>query len=404
MKVLQINTTVNTGSTGRIAEDIGRVLISKGHESYIAYGRAEQPSLSETFRIGNQLSVLWHVLITRLFDKHGFASRNATRKLVKWIRHINPDIIHLHCIHGYYIDVKVLFSFIEESQIPVVWTFHDAWAFTGHCTYFDFVNCYKWRVQCNKCPNLNAYPESYFYDNSKFNYIEKKQLFNQVNRMIIVSPSRWLGDFSNESFLSNYPVEIIHNGIDLDQFRPSSVAAIIEKYSLIGKHIILGVASVWSQRKGLSDFVKLRETLDSSFCIVLVGLSEDQQKNLPQGIVCINRTESIKELASLYSAADVYVNPTYVDNFPTTNIESLACGTPVITYNTGGSPEAIDVDTGIVVTKGDVNSLKEAIIQVVSTGKDYYTNACRNRALLLFNKTDRYTEYLSIYQKLLNKN
>lgn len=401
MKVLQINSTLNTGSTGRIAEDIGCTLIANGHESFIAYGREARTSTSEVLQIGNRFSILWHVLITRLFDRHGFASKSATKRFISQIRQIQPDIIHFHCLHGYYIDLKLLFSFLEETQIPVVWTFHDAWAFTGHCTYFDFKNCFKWRIQCNKCPNKRAYPESYFLDNSKLNYSQKKHLFNLVKKMIIVSPSKWLGNYTKESFLGGYPVEIIHNGIDLNQFKPTAIESVKAKYKLNGKHIILGVASVWSQRKGLADFIKLRYKLDESYIIILVGLKDNQRKNIPDGILCINRTESIVELAGLYSAADVYVNPTWVDNFPTTNIEALACGTPVVTYNTGGSPEAIDSETGIVVPKGDIESLKSAIDQVLEKGKVFYSAKCRNRALLLFNKSDRYSDYITLYNKIL---
>lgn len=402
MKVLQINSTLNTGSTGRIAEDIGCTLIADGHKSFIAYGREARTSTSAVFQIGNKFSILWHVLITRLFDRHGFASKSATKRFISQIRQIQPDIIHFHCIHGYYIDIKLLFLFLEEAQIPVVWTFHDAWAFTGHCTYFDFKNCFKWRIQCNKCPNMRAYPESYFLDNSKLNYSQKKHLFNLVKKMIIVSPSKWLGNYTKESFLGGYPVEIIHNGIDLNQFKPTATESVIAKYQLDGKYVILGVASVWSQRKGLADFIKLRNKLDESYIIILVGLKDNQKKNIPDGIICINRTESIAELAGLYSVADAYVNPTWVDNFPTTNIEALACGTPVVTYNTGGSPEAIDSETGIVVPKGDIESLKSAIIQVIEKGEMFYSAKCRNRALLLFNKSDRYSDYITLYNKILS--
>ena len=402
MKVLQINSTLNTGSTGRIAEDIGCTLIANGHESYIAFGRESRTSTSSVFQIGNRCSILWHVFITRIFDRHSFASKLATKRLINWIKFIKPDIIHIHCLHGYYIDTKLLFSFLDETQVPLVWTFHDAWAFTGHCTYFDFKDCYKWRVQCKKCPNLSAYPESYFYDNSTLNYNQKKHLFNLVKKMIIVSPSKWLGNHTKESFLGGYPVEIIHNGIDLNQFKPTDTESVIAKHKLDGKHVILGVASVWSQRKGLADFIKLRNNLDESYIIILVGLKNNQKRNIPDGIICIKRTESIAELAGLYSAADVYVNPTWVDNFPTTNIEALACGTPVVTYNTGGSPEAIDSETGIVVPKGDIESLKSAIIQVLEKGKVFYTSKCRNRALLLFNKSDRYSDYITLYNKILS--
>ena len=403
MKILQINTTVNSGSTGRIAEDLGQILISNDHQSYIAFGRDAQPSASKVFRIGNKLSILWHVMITRLFDRHAFASKRATNKLIEWIKLINPDVIHFHCLHGYYINIRILFNYLETTNIPIIWTFHDAWAFTGHCTYFDYKNCFKWRIKCEKCPNLRAYPESILYDNSTLNYYEKKALFTKVKRMIIVSPSKWLANYTQESFLKEYPVELIHNGINLEVFKPTDTGIVKDKYLLKNKHIVLGVASVWSHRKGLSDFIKLRSMLDTSYLLVLVGLSAEQQKDIPEGILCIKRTENIKELAGLYSAADVFVNPTLVDNFPTTNIEALACGTPVITYNTGGSPEAIDEFTGITTPKGDIVKLRDAIVEIILKGKDHYTAACRERAIQMFDKNERYADYLTLYQKTLNQ-
>lgn len=404
MKVLQINTTVNSGSTGRIAEDLGQILISNGYKSFIAYGRASQPSASVVFQIGNKISVLWHVFITRIFDRHAFASGKATTHLIKWIKQVKPDIIHFHCLHGYYINIRILFEYLETAGIPIVWTFHDAWAFTGHCTYFDYKNCFKWRTKCEKCPNLHAYPASLFYDNSTLNYIDKKTLFTKMKSMTIVSPSKWLGNYAQESFLKKYPVEIINNGINLEIFKPVDTEKVKDTYSLKNKHIVLGVASVWSHRKGLYDFIRLRSMLDNSYLLILVGLNKKQQKGLPEGIICIERTENINELASLYSVADVFVNPTLVDNFPTTNIESLACGTPVVTYNTGGSPEAIDVNTGLVTPKGDVVKLRDAIVEIISNGKNSYSQACRQRALAMFDKKDRYEDYLSLYHKMLKKN
>jgi putative colanic acid biosynthesis glycosyltransferase len=404
MRILQINTTVNSGSTGRIAEDIGRTLMANGHESYIAYGRGNLKSQSQLIKIGNQIDILLHGLKTAIFDRHGFGSKKATLDLIDEINKIKPDVIGLHNIHGYYINIEILFNYIAQKNIPVVWTFHDCWPFTGHCTYFDSVGCTKWKTQCEKCPKTKMYPKSLGLDNSFKNYNDKKRIFNQDKNLQIVTPSHWLKELVAESYLT-HPVTCIHNGIDLKQFIPAvNTDHLREKLQLQNKKIVLGVASIWDQRKGLTDFVKLASMLSDEYQILLIGLTQKQVNILPKNMIGIKRTESIEELATYYSMADVFVNPTYQDNFPTTNIEALACGTPVITYNTGGSPEAIDETTGTVVKKGDIQSLKQAIEKWCTNNSVDTSNKCRTRAEILFNKEDRYKEYLAIYEQILKEN
>ncbi len=399
MRILQINSVVNSGSTGRIAEDIGRVALDKGHKSFIAYGRGVRPSQSKLLKIGHQKEFYFHGLKTILLDRHGFGSVQATKKLIKEIKKINPDVIGLHNLHGYYINIELLFEFLAETNIPVLWTLFDCWAFTGHCSYFDDINCTKWKTHCKKCPKPNAYPSSYFIDNSRKNFRDKKRLFTSPENLELVVHSKWLADLVKESFLKNIKIHIIHSGIDVDIFQPMK-SGLDRKYNLSGKNIILGCAAPWSQRKGFEDFIRLRKYLNSDYVVVLIGLNKKQIKSLPDGIIGIERTESVKELAKWYSRADVFVNPTYSDNFPTTNLEALACGTPVITYNTGGSPEAVDEQTGKVVEKGDMEGLKTAIEQILEKGKDHYRQLCRKRAEQLFDKNDRYNDYLKLYEKL----
>lgn len=403
MKVLQINTTVNSGSHGRIAEEIGISLIAEGHNSYIAAAYTGRPSRSRVIKIGHDLDRKLHGLKTRLFDRHGFGSKTSTRKLVRQVKNIDPDIIHLHNIHGYYLHIEVLFDYLKSAKKPVVWTFHDCWPFTGHCSHFDAVNCYKWKTECYSCPNKSGYPRSVLFDNSRVNYRDKKQLFTGVSDMVLVSPSQWLAGHLNESFLKDYEIKVINNGIDTENFKPVRSDTLIEKYRINGKYI-LGVASTWTKRKGLDDFIRLRAMLEPEIGIVLVGLNRNQAGKLPDGIISITRTENISELAALYSGAEVFVNPTYVDNFPTTNIEALACGTPVVTYNTGGSPEAIDENIGTVVEKGDTEGLGKAVETILKNGKEHYSSACRDRAVKLYNKNDRYGEYISLYQSMLERN
>ena len=402
MKVLQLNSSVNFGSTGRIAEDLGNLLILNDHQSYIAYGRKANESLNNLLRIGNKFDIVLHVLKSRIFDLHGFGSGGATRKLVKTIDNLKPDIIHLHNVHGYYLNIKILFDYIKGSNIPVVWTFHDCWPFTGHCSYFDAVGCFKWQEECNNCPNLKGYPKSWFTDNSKNNYYQKKSLFTNLENLTIVTPSKWLARHIEKSFLNEFPVKVINNGIDLASFKPLQSNVIYKKYKISNGKYILGVANIWDKRKGLDDFIELRKLIPAEISIVLVGLSPNQIKNLPYGISGITRTESKTDMAILYSCATAFINPTYVDNFPSTNIEAMACGTPVITYNTGGSPESIDKNTGVVVEKGDLHGLVKAINIVFQKGKEFYSSSCRKRTEQFFNKDARANDYITLYQSVRN--
>jgi putative colanic acid biosynthesis glycosyltransferase len=403
LKIIQVNVTVNTGSTGRIAEEIGKLLIENGSSSYIAFGRNENPSQSVKIKIGTKTDFYLHTLKTRLFDKHGFGSRKATEKLIDRITEIQPDIIHLHNVHGYYVNLEVLFTFLKNYKKPVVWTLHDCWAFTGHCAHFEDINCTKWKSHCNTCPKVKRYPASWGLDNSFNNFAKKKRLFSACNLRIVV-PSKWLQNLVSESFLSSFPTSIIYNGVNVNVFRPSESRTIPGFHSLVqGKKIILGVANVWQQGKGLPDFYRLSELISEEYKIALVGLSSGQLKDLPENVIGIKKTESPEQLAEWYSEAIAFVNPTWSDNFPTTNIEALACGTPVITYKTGGSAEAIDENTGFVIEKGNVRDIWSAIQQIEKRGRDSYKRNCRARAVEYFNKEDRYEEYLNLYQGLLKE-
>jgi len=405
--LLQISIEVNTGSVGRIAEQIGQLVLEKGWESYIAYARNSNPSSSNVIKIGNKFDVYFHGIKTRIFDKHGFSSKKATIDLVKKIIQIKPDIIHLHHLHGYYIHVEILFDYLKKSSIPVVWTFHDCWSFTGHCAHFEFVGCNKWKIECHHCEQKAEYPKSLVFDRSRENYIDKKRIFNSIGNLTIVSVSDWLGNLVKKSFLKGFDSLVIKNGVDLSIFYPRESATIIKtKYNVNDKFLILGVASTWGIRKGINEFLKLNESLPSDrYVIILVGLSKDQVKKLPPSIIGIERTESVEELADLYSAADVFVNPTFEDSYPTTNLEAMACGTPVITYNTGGSVESIDDNTGFIVEKHDVEGLKHAILKIGEKGKNHYLEICRDKAVSQFDKNEKFQEYVELYNRLLiNKN
>jgi glycosyltransferase involved in cell wall biosynthesis len=399
--LFQITIEVNIGSVGRIAEQIGQTVIEQGWNSYITYARKQLPSASKIIKIGNKFDIYWHGFNTRLFDNHSLCSTRATKKLIKKIEQIKPDIIQMHHIHGYYLNMKILFNYLSSIDTPVVWIFHDCWSFTGHCCYFDYVGCDKWKTGCHHCPQKWKYPGSLWLDRSSRNYTLKKKLFNQVKNMTIVPVSHWLGSVVGQSFLNKYPVQVIQNGIDIEMFSPQlNAEQVKEKYGVAGRFMLLGIAGIWEQRKGLQDFIALNKRLPDDCQIVLVGLKKKQIQGLPKRIIGIERTENVQALADLYSVADLFINPTWEDTFPTTNLEALACGTPVVTYRTGGSVEAVSEDTGFIVDKGNIGALCDVINIVKQKGKTFYSENCRRRAMALYNKTDRFGEYMQLFNQL----
>ena len=364
MKVVQINTFPNK-ATGNIMMNIHKYLIENGHESYVVWGRGRRAQNKYEICMSTKLDVIFHVAYTRIFDRTGFASWHATKQLLKKIDKINPDIIHLHNIHGYYINIKLLFKYIKEKKKNVVWTLHDCWPLTGHCAYFDMIGCDKWISCCHDCVQVKSYPSSLLIDNSKWNYNEKKELFSGCN-MILVSPSNWLKRLIELSFLKNYPVYVIPNGIDTSifKFKKSNFK---KEYGIQDKFVILGVASEWTERKGLKDFIKLNDEINKQsdeFKIVLVGLTKEQKRRIPKYILGLERTNNVNELVEIYSAADLFFNPTYEDNFPTTNLEAIACETPVLTYDTGGCIETINNSNSFCVQTGDLEACLSLILKL----------------------------------------
>lgn len=383
MKVLMINSVCGVGSTGRICTDIADMLLSQGHECKIAYGRGEVPEKYRdiSVRIGSTFKVYCNVLKSRLFDNEGFNAVGATKKLVRWIKEYDPDVIHLHNIHGYYLNVKILFDYLKTSGKKIVWTLHDCWSFTGHCAYFDCPHCDKWQTECGKCIRVKDYPKA-LISHAKRNYRRKKQTFCGVPNLTIVTPSKWLSGLVEQSFLSEYQTVVINNGIDLSVFKPTE-SDFRERFGLTDKKIILGVASVWEKRKGFNDFLELAKLIDDSYRIVLVGVNDKQLKMLPSSVIGIKRTNNVKELAEIYTAADVLFNPTYEDNYPTVNLEAQACGTPVITYPTGGSVESVPNEN------------------VVNSVNEFYELLRSSEGLVIekasFSKQEKYSDYLKLY-------
>lgn len=368
MKVLLINEVCGTGSHGRICADLAKEFEYAGNEVKIAYGRDFNVPIEArkyAVPIGNKLNVYWHVLYTRLTDKHGLASKLATKRFLKWAKDYNPDLLWLHNIHGYYINYEMLFAWIKSRpDMQVKWTLHDCWAFTGHCAYFSFAECEKWKDgTCSSCPERKQYPASSFLDNSTENFQRKKAAFTGAQNMTLISPSNWLANLLKESFLREYPVEVINNTVDTNVFRPTD-SVFKGKYGIENKKIVLGVSNAWQEpRKGLKDFYVLAKMLPEDYVVVLVGLSEEQIISLPKNIIGLTRTNNQQELAEIYSCADVLFNPTYEDNYPTVNLEAEACGTRVITYASGGSPETLKRQQSTAVKAGDIEATYRLIIK-----------------------------------------
>lgn len=356
-----INVVCGIRSTGRICTDLATALEAQGHEVKIAYGRENVPEQFQKYavRIGSDLDVKLHGVKARLLDRAGFGSRFATVKFVKWVKEFDPDVIHLHNIHGYYINVEVLFDYLKTCGKRIIWTLHDCWAFTGHTAYCDAVQCKRWIKGCHNCPLLKEYPAS-LVDNSKRNWKKKRDVFIDVPNMTIITPSKWLGTWVKHSFLYKYPVKVINNGIDTSKFYPIE-SDFRKQNGLEDKFVLLGVATSWNEMKGYSDYLKLAEILGDKYRVVLVGLTKEQIMKLPNNVLGIERTENVQELAQIYTASDLFLNLSYCENYPTVNLESMACGTPVLTYKTGGSPEIVEKYGGWIAEQGNIVAISKII-------------------------------------------
>lgn len=393
MKVLYINVVCGTGSTGRICTDLLACLEKMGHSGAVAYGRGGAPESVPAYRIETDAGVRLHALTARLFDSAGFGSKSATQKLIRWIVDERFDLIHLHNLHGYYIHVGLLFDFLKQAGLPAVWTLHDCWAMTGHCTHFDFVGCEKWRTGCFSCPEKRQYPASLLLDNSSRNHQQKKALFTGVRGLHLVSPSQWLADLIAQSNLKEYPVSVIPNGVDRSKFCPAS-EDVRQRLGLQGKRVYLSAAGHWYDRKGLYDLTNLARLLNTEEKLVVVGLSEKQRRDMPDNVLALGHTGSVQGLAALYTMADVFINPSREDNLPTVNLEALACGTRVITYPTGGSPETLPEGGGIVTAEKTPQALLEAARALGPKPADA-------PAFDVLSKEKAAQRYLSLYEAVL---
>lgn len=403
MRILQINSVIDTGSTGRITRDLYDYFELKGHECAIAFGRGDATPGYKTIKIGSNMGQMSHLIYSRLTDRHGFASRSATKKFIKQIEEYNPDLIQLHNIHGYYINIKLLFNYLSTKDIPVVWLLHDQWTVSGSNAYFDLNGDGSFPTKLSNKEELKNYPKTIGFSQFEKNLKDKEELFTSIKNMTILTPSNWLTNMMKKSFLNKYEIRTIYNGVDTDVFHidDSNTESFKKEWEAADKTVILGLASVWEERKGLKDFIKLSQILPRNLTqIVLVGVDKETQAQLPNNIISINKTNSVEELRDIYNASDLFVNPTYFDNFPTVNIEALACGTPVITYDTGGSPECINKKTGSVVRQGDIKSLIEEI-NLWGNKTEAISKECRDHVMNNFTKELTYSTYENLYTNIL---
>lgn len=397
MKIVEIN-TVHFGSTGRIMLQIAEVARARGHEvctfSRAWYTRRFTGKFYDA--VGFTVDNIIHRILAPIFGREGVLSYFGTKRFIAKLKKIDPDVIHLHNLHGYYINLPLLFAYIKKHKKKVIWSLHDCWAFTGHCPHFTFARCEKWRDGCRHCPQPRMYPKMYL-DGSKWMYEKKKQWFTGVQDMTIVTPSTWLAELVKRSFLRDYPVKVINNGIDLEVFKPTESDFRKTHGIAEDRKIILGVAFGWGVRKGLDIFIELSKRLESDkYQIVLVGTNEAVDKQLPKNIISIHRTNNQAELAQIYTAADLFLNPTREDNYPTVNMESLACGTPVLTFRTGGSPEILADSCGAVVPCEDIDAMEREIIRICEE-MSFFKDACLKKAAS-FNQIHRFEEYIKLYE------
>lgn len=388
MKIVQINATCGSGSIGKICQDVSKMLNDKGIENYVLYSMGNS-SYPYSIKFCNEYVRKIQSLIEKVLGIYGFGAKLTTKLLIQKLKHISPNIIHIHNIHTHDVDLGMLFEYLNSNNIKVFWTFHDCWAFTGYCPYFDMADCYKWKTGCHRCKVYKQY--SFIFDRSEYLYNQKRRALEKSN-CTVITPSKWLAELVGQSFLKDKAIKVINNGIDLDIFRPRKSNFRL-KYHCDNKIILLGIANIWEKRKGLDTFIRLAKDLNDNYQIVLVGTNNEINKLLPRNVISIHRTENQKQLAEIYSAADLFVIPTLEENFPTVNIESLACGTPVVTYNTGGSPEIIDDKTGYVVQDNKYDKLLEIILHY---NREFKALDCIQRAKM-FDKFNKYNEYLKLY-------
>ena len=396
-KLLQINSVVNTGSTGRIAEQLGQLAITQGWESYIAYGREARESKSQLIRIGNKNDVYLHAITSMLMDNQGLMSKRATRQILEKVEVIKPDIVHLHNIHGYYINYPMLFRYLKNNNIPTVITMHDFWLMTGHCAYINKI-CNRWKIGCGDCPRLNQYPVA-MVDRSAKNWQIKATFFADMPNVILIPVSHWLGRFVDESLLKYVKQRVIYNGIDTDIFKPYTKHEQTIQGIDWNRFTIMTIATRWTNSNGYREVIKLSEFLPTDCQIVMVGLNEEQLKDIPKNIIGYKKTEKFSQLQELYTKSDVIFNPNTEVTFGLVTVEAMACGTPAIVLRDTAGEELVNEQTGFVVDK--VEDVVKLIPTIKAMNNEHTSDFCRQRVKGLFEADKQFQKYLDLYKTLI---
>lgn len=400
--VLQINEALAVTSTGHIVEELGRAAEQAGWVCYAAHGaRYHKPSALHHITLGTRWSEYLHGLLSLIANAHGLGSRIATQKLIKTIEAVRPDIIHLHNLHGYYLNYPMLMQYLAQAQIPVVWTLHDCWTMTGHCAHFASCDCTQWETECHDCPLYADYPRAFGAWHTRRNFSLKKELFTAIPNTHIVCVSNWLSSIAKKSLLSPLPIQTIYNGVDTQLFRPCDTTSLRESVHAQGKKVLLGVASIWNEHKGLYDYIRIAKRLDAQqYLLILIGI--DNKKHLfPDNVLCVARTETREELAEYYSMADALLCLSHQETFGLTLAEAMAAGTPCVAYDRTAMSEIVTQETGALVPMGDDDQLLQAIENVCTKGKEHYATACRQRSCTLFDKANTYQQYIELYNTII---
>ena len=399
MKVLQINAVYGNGSTGIIVKDIDTALQQRGYTSYVAYAKSTNAP-QNGYKIGNLIDQKLHAVLARLIGKQAYFSFFCTNRLLNFIDKIKPDIIHLHNLHSNYINLKMLTNYINKNNINTVITLHDCWFFTGKCFHYGVVGCNKWQTRCGNCPRVKEDVPSWFFDQTTRVFEDKKRYMGLIPNLVVVGVSNWISNEAKKSFFQSKKIVTIQNGVDLEIFKPTE-SDIRKKLNVEEKFVILGMANKWLDKINQSTFSYVVNQLCEDEVLVLLGCRKDQIEHLPNNVIGLEYCSKRNDLAKIYSLSDIFVNVTREDSLPTVNIEAICCGTPVITFDSGGSSEIIDNNTGLVVAQGDDKALLMAIKKIKKKGKQHYQNKCREHGVKNFNKDDRYIDYINLYEKII---
>lgn len=399
-RLLQINTTLGRGSTGRIAELISSLARNAGWECFMAHGpRFLGNSEMRSYQVSGRFDELRHYVLSRVLDRHGLGSCAATKKLIRRIEKVRPDVVHIHNLHGYYANYKLLFQYLAKKGIPTVITMHDFWLMTGHCAYIN-KSCSKWEVGCGHCPRLREYPAS-FFDRTRKNWVLKKSLFDAFDKdkLVLVPVSHWLEGFAKQSLLSERKFQVIQNGVDTKVFQPyQGEHSELWKKVDWNKHTIISVADKWTEANGFYDIIALSRLLPVDMQIVMVGLNEQQMEGLPDNIVGIGHTSNVQQLVELYSSADVLFNSSTEVTFGLVTAEAMACGTPAIVFKGTAGEEIVNPQTGFTIEK--IEEIPE-LVYACREKSDTYNVNCRERVVEYFDSVKQYSKYIELYENIL---